>query len=93
MAIMGIAITAVLMAVLAYSAYLYIQNPDGAWSMASMGILSSSLMVFLVIFAVIYTRPSPSAEYAEKYQGICSVCGARFGPDGVCPKCGRRRMG
>ena len=48
-------------------------------------------MIFLILFALVYTKPSPKNEYMEIYQGICSRCGTRFGEDGVCPKCGRRR--
>lgn len=91
MAIIGIAVTAVLMIALAYSVYVYSSNPeDQAW-MVAMGMISSGMMVFLVIFALIYSRPKPSDEYMEIYQGICSRCGSRFGEDGVCPGCGRVR--
>ena len=91
MAIIGIAVTAVLMAGLAYAVFLYSQDPDSTAGMVAMGTLSSGLMIFLILFALVYTKPSPKNEYMEIYQGICSRCGTRFGEDGVCPKCGRRR--
>lgn len=91
MAIIGVAITLILMLALAYSIYVYADNPDDDGAMMAMSALSSGMMVFLIVFAVIYTRPKPADEYMEMYQGICSRCGTPFGPDGVCPKCGRHR--
>lgn len=91
MAAIGVAITLVLMLALAYSIYVYADNPDDDGAMIAMSALSSGMMVFLIVFAVIYTRPKPADEYMEIYQGICSRCGTPFGPDGVCPKCGRHR--
>ncbi len=91
MAIIGIAVTVFLMAALAYSVYWYSSNPEDSAGMIAMGMISSGMMVFLVIFALIYSKPKPSDEYMEIYQGICSRCGSRFGEDGVCPGCGRVR--
>lgn len=91
MAAIGVAVTIILMAALAYSVYLYSQDPNDDASMLTMSALSSGMMVFLIVFAVVYTRPKPADEYMEIYQGICSRCGSQFGLDGICPKCGRRR--
>lgn len=91
MAVFGIVVTAALMIALAYSVYVYSSNPGDQVGMMSMGLISSGMMVFLVIFALVYSRPKPSDEYMEVYQGICSRCGSKFGDDGVCPGCGRIR--
>lgn len=91
LALIGIAVTAIIMIGLAYSVFLYSQDPDSTVGMAAMGMLSSCLMVFLILFALLYTRPSPKSDYMEIYQGVCSRCGALFGEDGICPGCGRRR--
>ncbi len=91
MAAVGIAVTAVLMAGLAFAVWFYSKDPDDQVGMVAMGMLSSGLMLFLIIFALVYTKPSPTDQYMEVYQGICSACGTPFGNDGVCPKCGRRR--
>ena len=87
MAAIGIAVTAVLMTGLAFAVWFYSENPDDQVGMMAMGMLSSGL----IIFALVYARPSPTSQYMEIYQGICSACGMPFGNDGVCPKCGRRR--
>lgn len=89
----GVAGTVLLMAILAYCVLMYMDDPENEAYMMAMGALSTGLMVFLVVFGVVYGRGGQSASemYAEMYQGICSVCGSRFGEDGVCPKCGRRR--
>lgn len=90
-ALIGVAVTVVLMVALAYSVCIYSRNPSDAIGLAAMSMLSTGMMVFLVIFAVLYTRSSPSDDYMEIYQGLCSRCGSRFGDDGVCPNCGRVR--
>ncbi len=92
MAIVGIAGTAILMAALAVSVLIYSKDSSSTMGLAAMSMLSTTLMVFLVIFAVFYTRPKPSDDYLEKYRGICSRCGAEFGEDDVCPKCRKVRI-
>ncbi len=92
---LGVAVTALLMVSLAACVLFYTRNPDNGAYMIGMGALSSGMMLFLVIFALIYGRAGskPSDVYMETYQGICSRCGQRFGSDGKCPGCGRRRPG
>lgn len=91
----GIVVTAALMVALAATVWLYSQDPDNPSYMVMMGALSSGMMVFLIIFALVYTKPDLSAteQYMEEYRGICSRCGGTFGEDGVCIGCGRRRPG
>lgn len=88
-AVIGTVVTVALMVALAYSVFVYSQNPSDGVGLAAMSMLSTGMMVFLVIFAVLYTKSSPSDDYMEIYQGLCSRCGSRFGDDGVCPNCGR----
>ena len=92
LAAIGISVTAILMALLAWAIYQYTLNPDSTGALVSMGALSTGLMTFLVIFGVFYIRPpSDKDRYMELYQGICANCGAEFDENGVCPKCGRIR--
>lgn len=86
--------TAVLMAILAVEVSVYLGDPGNDVHMAAMGALSTGLMVFLVVFAAVYTRSGSNADaYRERFLGECPVCETRFGEDGVCPRCGRRRPG
>lgn len=88
----GVVGTVVLMTVLALSVLYYMDDPNNTMGMVAMSSMSTGLMMFLVIFAVFYTKPgSNSDRYMELYQGICSGCGAKFGEDGICPGCGRKR--
>lgn len=93
MAVIGVTVTAVLMVLLLACVILYEGDSGNGPYMMGMASLSSGLMVFLIIFAVLYGRraSSTSLMYAERYHGVCSVCGGRFGPDGICPGCGRVR--
>ena len=86
-------VTAGLMALMVVLVYLYSKEPDNGAYMMGMGMLSMGMMAFLMIFALVYTKPDqdPSARYKEMYQGICSRCDVPFGEDGRCPKCGRER--
>ena len=94
MAIVGIVATALLMVGLLVAIMFYLQDTDNVASLAAMGMMSTGLMTFLVIFGVLYTRPpSDKDRYMEIYSGVCSNCGAEFGEDGICPKCGKRRYG
>lgn len=95
LAAIGVAVTTLLMVLLALCVWLYTLDPDNGAYMIGMGVLSSGMMLFLIIFALIYGRAGskPSDVYMETYQGICSRCGQSFGPDGVCPGCGHRRPG
>lgn len=93
LAVIGIAVTALLMSILVYSVTIYLDDPGNGAAMVLMGALSMALMTFLVIFGIIYVRPrSDSARYQEMYMGTCSVCGGRFSDDGVCEGCGRLRQ-
>ncbi len=89
----GIGVTALLMLLLVYAVLVYIEDPSDPIGMMGMGALSSGLMVFLVIFALVYSKPTTSSAdyYMEAYQGICSRCRVPFGPDGICPECGHKR--
>lgn len=88
----GVIGTLILMAVLALSVLYYIEDPNNTLGMVAMSSMSTGLMMFLVIFAVFYTKPgSRSDRYMEFYQGICSGCGMKFDEDGTCPGCGRKR--
>lgn len=91
LALVGVIGTALLMIGLGYSVMLYADDPNDGPALMAMSVLSSTLMLFLIVFAVAYTRPQPSNDYMEAYQGVCSRCGQRFGDDGVCPSCGRHR--
>ena len=93
LALTGVLVTSLLMLLLVLAVLQYMENPDDSVWMIGMGALSSGLMVFLIIFALVYNKPATSASdyYAEAYQGICSRCRVPFGPDGVCPECGHRR--
>lgn len=95
LAALAVAVITLLMALLAACVFIYTRDPDNGAYMIGMGALSSGMMLFLVIFALIYGRAGSKSSdvYMETYQGICSRCGQHFGPDGVCPGCGRRRPG
>lgn len=94
MAGLGILITLVFMVLLGYCVYAYLGSSEDTTFMVSMGLLSSGLMTFLVIFALLYNHRSPSEDYSEMYLGICGGCGSKLDENGVCPVCkriGRRR--
>lgn len=87
---LGVAITLAFLALLGFCVYASMSNPGDTTLMVSMGLVSSGLMSFLVIFALFYggTR-SPSEEYSEMYLGICGGCGSKLDQSGTCPVCGR----
>ena len=67
-AAIGISITAILMVILAYTVYMYNNNPDSTIGLMTMAMVSTGLMTFLIIFGLIYTKPQSNAErYMEMY--------------------------
>ena len=68
MAVVGIAITALLMALLAYTVYLFMGDPNNPTAMFAMTTVSTGMMTFLVIFGIVYTKPkSDSERFMEMY--------------------------
>ena len=67
-AVLGIIITAALMLLLAYTVYLFMDNPNSTVGMMSMALVSTGMMTFLVIFGIVYTKPkSDSDRFMELY--------------------------
>ena len=67
-AVLGIIITAALMLLLAYTVYLFMDNPNSTDGMMSMALMSTGMMTFLVIFGIVYTKPkSDSDRFMELY--------------------------
>lgn len=68
MAVVGIAITTLLMALLAYTVYLFMGDPNNPTAMFAMATVSTGMMTFLVIFGIVYTKPkSDSERFMEMY--------------------------
>ncbi len=65
MAIIATAVTALLMAALVYCMAGYSKDPENGIWMAGMGLLSTGMMLFLLIFALAYNRPTDAERYEE----------------------------
>ncbi len=65
MAIIATAVTALLMAALVCCTVGYTKDPENGIWMAGMGLLSTGMMLFLLIFALAYNRPTDAERYEE----------------------------
>ena len=54
MATIGIGVTVLLMALLAYTVYLFMGDPNSPTAMFSMASVSTGMMTFLVIFGIVF---------------------------------------
>lgn len=68
LAVVGITVTALLMILLAYTVFMFVDDPNDPVGMMAMAAVSTGMMTFLVIFGVVYTKPkSDSERFMEKY--------------------------
>ena len=68
MAAIGIVVTILLMALLAYTVYLFMGDPNSPTAMFAMASVSTGMMTFLVIFGIVHTKSkSDSDRYMELY--------------------------
>lgn len=65
MAMIATAVTALLMAATIACVIGYTKEPENAMWMAGMGLLSSGMMIFLLLFALVYGKPTDAERYEE----------------------------
>ena len=65
MAAIATAVTALLMIATVACVIGYTKEPENAMWMAGMGLLSSGMMIFLLLFALVYGRPTDAERYEQ----------------------------
>ena len=65
MAAIATAVTALLMIATIACVIGYTKEPENAMWMAGMGLLSSGMMIFLLLFALVYGKPTDAERYEE----------------------------
>ena len=65
MAAIATAVTALLMIATIACVIGYTKEPENAMWMAGMGLLSSGMMIFLLLFALVYGRPTDAERYEQ----------------------------
>ncbi len=65
MAAIAVIVTALLMVATIACVIGYTKEPENAMWMAGMGLLSSGMMIFLLLFALVYSRPTDAERYEE----------------------------
>lgn len=65
MATVAIVVTAMIMGMLLFCIMEYIDDPENVMWLAGMSMLSSGLILFLLIFALVYTRPTNAERFEE----------------------------
>ncbi len=65
MAVIATIVTALLMVATIACVIGYTREPENAMWMAGMGLLSSGMMIFLLLFALVYGRPTDAERYEE----------------------------
>lgn len=65
MAAIAVIVTALLMVATVACVIGYTKEPENAMWMAGMGLLSSGMMIFLLLFALVYSRPTDAERYEE----------------------------